>query len=268
MANLRNFLPGYDVGVKAPQAFTVSYAWNRDHNEAWPAQPYGVPPTSRFYCNNNGGKCCNWTVPQGTTFAVFELWGGGASGVGGCCCMQGMPGDGGSYAIKSTNVSGGDTFTICAGRSGCCLYAGNNYNGHPSFVMGTPTGGSCFCAVACGGGCSNCTHCHGYFSCYGCCMTCYRCGNQPNNVDFGISGYSGSAQRSQHCGDRGLSFRPTAPMAQSGPLIGPNGCCARGGECQGFGAWPGGGGENGQNYGGGCCCGSPGAEGAVYVVYY
>ena len=101
MANLRNFLPGYDVGVKAPQAFTVSYAWNRDHNEAWPAQPYGVPPNSRFYCNNNGGKCCNWTVPQGTTFAVFELWGGGASGVGGCCCMQGMPGDGGSYAIKS-----------------------------------------------------------------------------------------------------------------------------------------------------------------------
>ena len=36
----------------------------------------------------------------------------------------------------------------------------------------------------------------------------------------------------------------------------------------GFGSWPGGGGEAGQPYGGGCCCGSPGSEGAVYVVYY
>ena len=57
-------------------------------------------------------------------------------------------------------------------------------------------------------------------------------------------------------------------MAQSGPRMGPNGCCTRGGECQGFGSWPGGAGESGRAYGGGCCCGSPGAEGAVYVVYY
>ena len=61
MASLRSFVPGYDTGVKAPQAFTVSYAWNRDHNEAWPAQARGVPPASRFCCNNNGGKCCQWT---------------------------------------------------------------------------------------------------------------------------------------------------------------------------------------------------------------
>ena len=123
MASLRSFVPGYDTGVKAPQAFTVSYAWNRDHNEAWPAQARGVPPASRFCCNNNGGKCCQWTVPSGTSFAVFEMWGGGASGTGGCCCMQGYPADSGGYAIKSTNVTAGDTFTICAGRSGCCLYA-------------------------------------------------------------------------------------------------------------------------------------------------
>ena len=56
MSSLRSFVPGYDTGVKAPTAFTVSYAWNSDHNEAWPAQARGVPPTSRFCCNNNGGK--------------------------------------------------------------------------------------------------------------------------------------------------------------------------------------------------------------------
>tara|TARA_B100001027_G_scaffold215921_2_gene190950 strand:- start:627 stop:920 length:294 start_codon:yes stop_codon:yes gene_type:complete len=97
-------------------------------------------------------------------------------------------------------------------------------------------------------------------------MSCYRCEHQPNNVDFGIASYTGSSQRSQHCGDRGLQFTPVAPMAQSGPRIGPNGCCTRGGDQ--FGSWPGGGGVHGSAYGGGCCCGSPGAEGAVYVVYY
>lgn len=75
MSSLRDYLPGYDVGVIAPKSFTVSYAWNADHNEAWPATAYGVPPTSRYYCNNNGGKCCLWTVPQGATFAVWEMWG-------------------------------------------------------------------------------------------------------------------------------------------------------------------------------------------------
>ena len=97
-------------------------------------------------------------------------------------------------------------------------------------------------------------------------MSCYNCQIQPNNVDFGIASYTGSSQRSQHCGDRGLQFTPVAPMAQSGPRIGPNGCCTRGGDQ--FGSWPGGGGVHGSAYGGGCCCGSPGAEGAVYVVYY
>ena len=49
-----------------------------------------------------------------------------------------------------------------------------------TFVMGTPTGGICFCAVACGGGCS--TVPHGYFGCYGCCMSCYRCGTHPTTL--------------------------------------------------------------------------------------
>ena len=54
----------------------------------------------------------------------------------------------------------------------------------------------CFCAVACGGGCSTVPRGHGYFGCYGCCMSCYRCEHPPNNVDFGIASYTGFPQRS------------------------------------------------------------------------
>ncbi len=96
-------------------------------------------------------------------------------------------------------------------------------------------------------------------------MNCYNCSQQPNNVDFGISGIKGSSQRSQHCGDRGLQYIPVAPMAQSGPRMGPNGCCTRGGDM--FGSWPGGAGSSSQSYAS-CCCGSPGASGAIYVLYY
>ena len=47
MSNLKDFLPGYDITSAAPQAFTVSYEWNWDHNEAWPRQAHGMPPQSR-----------------------------------------------------------------------------------------------------------------------------------------------------------------------------------------------------------------------------
>ena len=266
MSTLTDYLPGYSSTVAPPKAFTVSYEWNWDHNESWPRQAHGMPPESRYCCTGNGGKCCYWTVPAGANYVVFEMWGGGASGQGGCCCMQGYSGDGASYAVKSTAVQAGDTFTLCAAGSNCCRPEQSNYAGCNTYVMGTPTGLSCFCATACGGICTNCSFCHGYYGCYSCCMNCYNCSQQPNNVDFGISGIKGSAQRSYHCGDRGLQYIPVAPMAQSGPRLGPNGCCARGGDM--FGSWPGGGGSAVQAQGGGCCCGSPGASGAIYVLYY
>ena len=31
---------------------------------------------------NNGGKCCQWTVPTGAEWAAFEVWGGGGPGAG------------------------------------------------------------------------------------------------------------------------------------------------------------------------------------------
>ncbi len=265
MSVLTDYLPGYGSVTAPPKAFTVSYEWNWDHNESWPRQAHGMPPESRYCCTGNGGKCCQWTIPAGTNYVVWEMWGGGASGSGSCCCMQGYAADSGSYAVKSSAVSPGDTFTMCAGAATCCRPNESNHTGCNTFVMGTPSGLSCFCATACGGICTNCSQCHGYFGCYSCCMNCYNCSQQPNNVDFGISGIKGSTQRSQHCGDRGLQYIPVAPMAQSGPKMGPNGCCTRGGDM--FGSWPGGAGSSSQSYGS-CCCGSPGAGGAIYVLYY
>ena len=266
MSELKQFLPGYAVSTTPPQAFTVSYEWNWDHNESWPRQAHGTPPTSRYCCPGNGGKCCYWAAPAGASYVVFEMWGGGSSGSGACCCMEGYSADSGSYGVKSTPIVAGDMFTICAGASTCCRPNETNYPGCNSYVMGTPTGFSCFCATACGGLCTNCSQCHGYYGCYSCCMNCYNCSQQPNNVDFGISGIKGSAQRSQHCGDRGLQYIPVAPMASSGPRMAGIGCCERGGDM--FGSWPGGAGASSQAQGGGCCCGSPGAGGAVYVLYY
>ena len=28
----------------------------------------------------DGGCCCQWTVPAGTTWITFEMWGGGGTG--------------------------------------------------------------------------------------------------------------------------------------------------------------------------------------------
>ena len=98
-----------------------------------------MPPESRYCCPGNGGKCCHWTVPSGASYVVFEMWGGGASGMGSCCCMQGYAADSGSYAVKSTAVAAGDSFTICAGASTCCRPDAGNYVGCNSYVMGTPT---------------------------------------------------------------------------------------------------------------------------------
>ena len=57
MSTLKDFLPGYNITSAPPKAFTVSYEWSWDHNEAWPRQAHGMPPESRYCCTGNNGKC-------------------------------------------------------------------------------------------------------------------------------------------------------------------------------------------------------------------
>lgn len=79
------------------------------------------------YCYCTGGTCYNptgydsdipryyWTVPAGITKATFEAWGMGGYGAGATCCMQGVPGGSGAYALKTIDVVAGDIYTMCLG---------------------------------------------------------------------------------------------------------------------------------------------------------
>ena len=54
----------------------------------------------------NGGRCCLWTVPNGTTSIKFEiLSGGGPGGSSGGDYDNGIGGQGGNYAVKTLQKS-------------------------------------------------------------------------------------------------------------------------------------------------------------------
>ena len=74
----------------------------------------------------NGGKCCLWTVPNGTTSIKFEvLGGGGPGGSSGGDYDVSTGGQGGNYTVKTItrDVAGftdGSQYTICAAGTSEC----------------------------------------------------------------------------------------------------------------------------------------------------
>ena len=110
-------------------------------------------------------ECFIWRPPAGTTFLKFEIWGGGGSGPGTCCCMWGTPGGSGAYAYKcicSDTDLGGCLYEICVASASCCTPVNRGANGCKSFVVGH--GLNNFCAEGGYGGMSIC-HCHTQMSC-------------------------------------------------------------------------------------------------------
>ncbi len=216
---------------------------------------------------NNGGRCCLFTVPAGTSWIRFELWGGGSSGPGGCCCQQpAQSGGAGAYARKTVAATVGNTYTICAAGSGCCIATCCGTEGFPSFVSGG-TGASTV-AVCAAGGPTSCGQCFMFSGCYytGATNTC-RSGSYCGQ-DFGLPAISGANIQST-CGYQSWQYVP------SGPYIGPGvrhsfDYCQAGAGCYmigGHASFPGGGGGGAQVYGGGCCWGSHGAGGLVIISY-
>jgi hypothetical protein len=249
MASLRDYLYGYEAGSTiVPGEFTV---WNTSTTT-----------------NSNGGFCCLWTVPTGITKAVFEIWSSGGSGGGACCCMQGGGAGSGGYGIKVCTVAAGQQIRICAAGSNCCgdYYCGAT--GCPSFVCSLGGGGQGTWLSCVEGGFANsrCVTCFYGSNCYTCCSMCWCCGGIGTNVDYYMPGTNGNGHSSQYCYDQYHQYSGTA-YGTPGPRIGPNGCCRSGGS-DGFGLFPGGGGLSAQTHSGGCCCGSPGAGGMIYVLYY
>lgn len=251
MANLRDLLFGYGEGEKLEPGDFAVFEPNIDEG-------------------SNGGRCCLWTVPNGVSKAIFEIWSGGGGGGCGTCCQQGGAAGSGGYAIKACSVSPGQQIRICAAASTSCSGSNSGTSGNDSWVCSLGGGGeSTWCASVQGGYRVNQNVCcEGFNNCYTCCASCYcrsDCG-RGCNVDFNIYGTTGGARRTQYCSDDGHQYAGNAPFIP-GPRIGPNGCKSWYTNC-GIGTFPGGGGLSAQIYSGCCCCGGPGAGGLVYVLFY
>lgn len=216
---------------------------------------------------NNGGRCCLWTVPDNTNWIRFEVWGAGSSGPGGCCCQQAaQSGGAGAYARRTITATPGQSYTICAGGSGCCATTCCGTEGFPSFVSGG-SGGSAVALCAAGGPTS--------------CAQCFRfgggtfCGNTNTcksgswcGADFGLPAISG-ASNTGTCGFQGWQYVPSGPYIGAGVRHGKD-FCIRVSGCDslgGFASFPGGGGGGAISGGGGCCWGGFGAGGLVIVSY-
>ena len=257
MANLRDYLWGYEEGTAiVPGEFTVAN--------------YSLG-------SGNGGCCCLWTVPAGKSYAVFEMWSGGGSGGGVCCCQQGGGAGSGGYAIKSTSVNPGDTFTICAGGSNRCVdpSEGNGAEGCSTYICSNGGGGSpswkfCLCG---GRNVSVCRRCQFHGNCYDCCSMCFCCGgiagcsNSNATPDLHIGGTNGGIHPNQYCFGNAYSVTANAPFTAGGFRPGPGNCRSWHADC-GCGMFPGGGGLSANKYDNQCCGGEHGAGGMVYVLFY
>ena len=257
MSNLRDLLFGYGEGTELTPAEFVVY------NTSTQSQ-------------GNGGRCCEWTVPQGASYAVFEMWSGGGSGGGARCCRQGGGSGAGGYMVKGCSVTPGQQFRICAAGSGCCTDSTQSGGlcGCCSFVCSQGGGGAgTWLLNQTGGPCVHVeTRCNYFANCYDCCPSCYCCrgrsdGTSGVSPDIVFGGVTGGAHPTQHCYNDGYQTSASAPFTGGGMRMGYGGCCQAGGSA-GWGMFPGGGGLSAQVYGGAWCCGSPGAGGMIYVVYY
>ena len=253
MATLSSLFPvgNYLAGAGASGSFTQLFVYNTSVTSA-----------------QNGGQCCLWTVPAGTTWIRFELWGGGSDGPGACCCQQpNQSGGAGAYGRRTVTAVPGNTYTICAGGSGCCPGPCCGTQGFASYVCGgTGTGIMCACAS---GGPPSCGQCFMYGSC-----TCIGNTNVTSisssycNVDFGLPAISGAAHTTT-CGFQSWQYVPSGPYIGTGVRHSRD-YCTTGSGCymmEGFASFPGGGGGGAVSYGGGCCWGGAGAGGLVIVSY-
>jgi len=216
---------------------------------------------------NYNGNACSWTVPDGVVGIQFDIYAGGGSGYGGCCCMMNpLPGGAGGYAVKTLNEEDGDftpgstVYSICAGGTGCCWPHSHGIRGFTSYITGS--GLSNFCAL---GGHQGEHHCQN-FNCYTCCHTCFNCA-PVYGADYGQGGRSSWRKSSQHCASSMFQVAAGAPgPLGTGDAYSPDSCTfgyhSGGGPASpgagGYGAavsWP-------------CCCGKAGGGGGVLVTYW
>lgn len=236
----------------------------------------------------NGGKCCEWTVPSGTTSILFEvLSGGGPGGSSGGDYDFGIGGQGGNYTSKSLvkSVAGfvdGSKYTICAaGTSDCSCCCSCNMNcrhGCASYVNGP--GLSNLCAIGGTGGStnwdmqSNCYNCHiGNVQCsvgnFNGGWVNHVCNTPTYGGDIEFRGTSGSMNKQYDCCADTFSVPggPTGPFAAGSGVGGKHWCTGNLACCSMHSAFPGGGGGGHGTGSANACWGSFGAGGLVKISY-
>jgi hypothetical protein len=227
-----------------------------------------------FYVGNmaatgytSGGATCDWTVPANITSVTFEGYGAGGDGGGGCCCHNtAMGAVGGTYAIKTLDVVAGNSYRICAPRSGCChCNAGVGNNGAPAWASCIATGAVFMCA--CGGSGANMQPTwtgsgNGYTCCWG------RIGTSGTG-DLVLPGVGGTGIRNTYC--HTMMYQIVAGGQFSGGKTSPDMCSIW--PCQGcaimksYAQYPGGAGADGNTCGGPKCYGQWGQAGMVKITY-
>lgn len=242
------------------------------------APPGSVFSPRQFVVGNNstgvtdGGACCCWIPPSGTSAVTFEMWGAGGDGAGACCCSGPYVGGGTGEYTKVTLQLSSAYYILCAGGSGCCAQSCCATPAFPSFARnaaGTLVG----CATGGTGACTVCGHMAGH-QCTGICIASMT--NSCGVVgDFRVPGTTGVDKQNNFCTNYSFEFlsgsnkfrpntRHSADSCSMGMTV--QGCTYFQGGAAVL-TWPAGGGPSAQACGGGCCWGTYGSGGLVVITY-
>jgi len=246
MAGLRTLLE-LAAGSDQTLNYDVTYVYNTNINNP-----------------ENGGSCCLFTAPVGSTWFAVEIWGGGGGGAGVRCCFGGWPGGSGSYTRKIINGlsgAGTETFTICAAGSTNCSSDCVGCASYPSYVR---NGGGTIVACSSGGALS-CSRCQFMIGCTG--QGCQQEISGSACGTLSICGVTGSAKGTAWCSGSSYQFMPSAPFTSSVARPTKDGCSGYCGGCcnGGYAHFPGGGGASSFSHTTGPFCGAAGAGGLVIV---
>lgn len=142
--HLINFIEMYALEVINNSSDEFKSKWNGDTN---------LLKVCGVNYNNGEGAICTWTVPDGTQYAKFQVWGAGAGTHPGCCCGGSSFGANGAYSELTIEVTPGDVYQLCAGCSCSNPMESNTYPG--CACMSGVTGPGICCLKADGGGFAN-----------------------------------------------------------------------------------------------------------------
>lgn len=211
---------------------------------------------------NNGGRCCLWTVPDGVTQVTFELWGSGPNGAAARCCQATVfTGSGGMYAMRTISTVAGCTYTLCAAGSGCCSSSCNGSTGATTYVSGS--GIATTCAPSGEPGRTSCFTLDGATCCAGC-VVC-----KTSAGEWCMPGIRNTTHKEGGCLNTNKwvmggayqlgTFNATRSLCLNTTYC--NACC------WGYGHFPAGPGSNAITCSGVCRCGTPGMGGVIRVSF-